>query len=93
MATELLMLGGALAFMPRGLVDRSLASLSGRLVAAGICLAVVTAEFRPVSLPLAVVAGAIAFVAAAVALGVLRRADFWTVRQLGIHALARRSVG
>jgi len=89
-ATELLMLGGALMLVPRGLVDRSLVGLSGRVVVAGVCLAVVTAQLLPLSLLLAVAGGGLAFVGVAAALHVLRPVDFRIIHHAALQALARR---
>jgi O-antigen/teichoic acid export membrane protein len=91
--TELMMLGGALILMPRGLVDRSLANLSGRIVTAGVCATLVAAELRTISLPLAVTVGSIVFVVAAAALGALRSTDLWKIRQVMLQSWARRPVG
>jgi O-antigen/teichoic acid export membrane protein len=91
--TELLMLGGAVILLPRGLLDRTTANRSGRVIAAGFCLMVVAAQLQTVSLLLAVVVGGATFVAVAAALRVVRPADFWTIRRVTLESLVRRPVG
>jgi O-antigen/teichoic acid export membrane protein len=84
---ELLMLGGALLLLPRGMLDARTAHVGARIVVAGICLLATTAWLRPTSLPLAVAAGGLVLVVTVAALGVVRLDDLRAV-----HGMVRRSL-
>src|SRR5581483_3832277 len=83
--TEAIMLGGALLLLPRGTVDRRMLTLSGRVVL------VVTTLLRPLFVPLAMVVGGLAYVAAALALRVVAPADLRRLGGTAVQRLARRS--
>lgn len=89
--TEAIMLGGALLLLPRGTVDRRMLTLSGRVVLAGAALLVVTTLLRPLFVPLAMVVGGLAYVAAALALRVVAPADLRRLGGTAVQRLARRS--
>lgn len=82
-ATELAMLGGALALTPRGVLDGRTAGLSARVVAAGAGLVAAVLGLRvalqslplPLGVALSAAGGGAAYVVAVVALGVARPAD------------------
>lgn len=92
-ATELLMLAGALIVAPRPLIDRTTVSVAARVTLAGVCLVVVAAPLRPVWLPLAVVAGGAAYVVTALLLRIVRLSDVRMVRRTVLQMLARRTAG
>ncbi len=85
------MLGGALLLLPRGTVDRRMLTLSGRVVLAGAALLVVTTLLRPLFVPLTMVVGGLAYVAAALALRVVAPADLRRLGGTAVQRLARRS--
>ena len=92
-ATELLMLSGALLLLPRGLIDRHTAGMSGRVVVAGIGLVGVTMVLRPVSLPLAVATGGLTYIALAAAFRVVQPADYRAVYRVTRESLVSRLGG
>jgi O-antigen/teichoic acid export membrane protein len=90
--TELLMLVGAIILIPRGVLDRETLSVAARLGIAGACLYVTAMVVLPISLPFAVVTGALAFVGVGAVLGVLRAGDLMMLRQVALDSLARRPI-
>jgi O-antigen/teichoic acid export membrane protein len=78
--TECVFLAGALYLTPRGLLGRDSVSRAGRTVVAGLALVVVARTLLPYGLPLAFITGCIAYVGAALALGVLRPQQLRAVR-------------
>ena len=88
-ATELIMLGGALILLPRGTLDRQVALTSGRVALAGLALLAVTMPLHSVSVPLAIAAGGATYVAVAMGLGVLRAADLQALRCTVVQRLSR----
>jgi O-antigen/teichoic acid export membrane protein len=89
-ATELFMLAGALALLPRGSVDRRTVLLGGRVICAGVCMWAVTAALRLYSLPLAFAGGCAAFAVAALLLRVVLPRDLRAVTALSRQMLGRR---
>jgi O-antigen/teichoic acid export membrane protein len=85
--TELLMMGGALWLLPRGIFDRATVWTGACVVMAGGCLAAVTIVLRPVFLPLAIVAGGSVYLVLALLLGAVRRDDLNALRLGVIRAL------
>lgn len=59
--TELFMFGAALFLLPTGIISRPSATVTGRVIAAGVLTCVVAAALRGTSLPIAVVAGGLTF--------------------------------
>ena len=88
--TELVMIGGALILLPRGLVDRATGLLLSRIVIASACLTVVAAWLVPVSPVVAVAGGALTYIVTLLLLRVMRLADAWRVRSMALDALAHR---
>jgi O-antigen/teichoic acid export membrane protein len=97
LTTELVMLGGALALTPRGVLDGHTAGLSARVVAAGAGLVAAVlalrAALQPLPLPLGVALAAAggggAYVVGLVALGVVRADDIQKVME-AVRRLAPR---
>ena len=89
-ATELLMLCGALWLLPRGMVGRRTFSLAGRIATAGCCAAAAGAWLLPVALPLAVLVCPGTFVISLVALRVARPSDARRLGELARSALRPR---
>ena len=73
--TELLLLGGAIALLPPGMLDRATVVTGGKIVLAGMAMGVVGTAFQPISLALAIAGSALAFAGTAAALGVFRSDD------------------
>jgi O-antigen/teichoic acid export membrane protein len=88
--TEVLMFGGALILLPRGLLDWSTARAAVRIVTTAACVTIAASVLRDVWLPAALLAGGAAFAISGGALGVLRLRDIWAVRQVAFQAFARR---
>ena len=78
--TELIFLACAVALTPRGLLGRDTLSVAARTVACGLVLVAAGTLLRPFGLILAVPAAGIAYMGAAVALGVLRPRQLRAVR-------------
>jgi O-antigen/teichoic acid export membrane protein len=85
LVTEALMFGGALILMPKHLLDRRVAWDAARITVAGVATIVVGASLLPIALPLAVVGGAVAYVAVAI---VLRAVTLEDVRPMSARVLA-----
>lgn len=83
-ATELLLLVGAIALMPRGLLESRLCSVGGRALLAGGCAYLAAATTLQFSLPVAVVVGGGTFGVAALVLRLVRpeEARTWLRRSL-----------
>jgi putative peptidoglycan lipid II flippase len=90
-ATETIMLGGALILLPHGTLDRRIVAFGGRLALAGGALLVVTMLLRSVFVPLSIVAGGLAFLAVAMALRVVTPAEIRSLGGTVVQRLARRS--
>ena len=90
-ATETIMLGGALILLPRGTLDRRIVAFGGRVALAGGALLVVTTLLRPWFVPLSMVVGGLAFIAVAMALRVVTPAELCSLRGAAVQRLARRS--
>ena len=90
-AGDLLMLVGALMLLPRGTLDRQVASMGVRIVVAGACLAcaVMVVNTRGLAVQLAV--GGIVYVAAVLALRVFGPAELVAMRQLVLDKVTRRA--
>jgi O-antigen/teichoic acid export membrane protein len=78
--TELIFLGCAVALMPRGLLGRDTANVAARTITCGLVLVATAALLRPFGLVVAVVLADIAYLVAAVGLGVLRPRQLRAVR-------------
>jgi O-antigen/teichoic acid export membrane protein len=78
--TEVLMLFGALALMPRNVLDSRVAWLAARIVVAAAATAAVGMTLLPIALPLAVVGGALTYVILAWVLRVVTLDDVQYVR-------------
>jgi O-antigen/teichoic acid export membrane protein len=89
--TEFVMLIGAIVLLPRGTIGRSVVFTCLRILLAGVCLAAVAMLLLPVSLFLAAGAAGCAFVAAMVALRVVRPEDLRRGREQVISTFARRA--
>lgn len=74
-STEVVILIGALILLPSGVINRSVVSVSARIVFAGACLTGVALSLLATSLPLAVLGAGVAFIVAVVVLRVIRVAD------------------
>ena len=72
LTTELVMFAGALFLLPRGLLNRALALMAGRVLAAGAAAGLAAYVLRDVSLLLAAAAGGTAYLFVSVALGAVR---------------------
>ena len=92
-ATELLILAGALRLVPAGAVTPSLAWTITRIGLAGGALAAVVVLLRLLPVPLAAGAGGVTFVGAATAFGVLSPVQLWRQRHHARQALAWRLAG
>jgi O-antigen/teichoic acid export membrane protein len=90
-ATELLMCGGAIYLLPRGLIGGTLAWLVPRLALASLCLVAVTRVLLPVWLPLAIVGGGGAYLIAAAMLKIVTRADAESLKGVIMESLAKRT--
>jgi O-antigen/teichoic acid export membrane protein len=74
-ASELVMLGGALYLLPRGTLGRESLSLALRVILAGGALFAVTYSLLPLNLFVALVAGGLTYCAGVLLLGALRVSD------------------
>ncbi len=98
-ATELLMLAGALITLPRGIIDCATTWASARVLVAGLGLAAVTMALRSISLPLllslsvAAAAGGLVYLLLVLLLRVVGLTDLWAVRDVALQSLARRQAG
>ncbi len=92
-ATELLMLGGALVLMPKGMLGRETALMSLRVILSGVCIWLVTAALSVVSLPLAIGAGGATFVVMTILLQVVRLSEIRSIYHMGRAMLARKNIG
>lgn len=92
-ATEAIMLLGAIVLLPRGLFDRALAISVGRIALAAAALYAVAAVLGSRSVPAAILAGATTYVLVALADGLVRPAEireWWcalktTLRRRAFH--------
>lgn len=90
LATEALMLCGALVLLPAGMLDRTTALSAARVVLVGVCVGLTMAALGAVSLPLAAVSASGVLVMLLLVLGVVRLTDLATIRQLVLHKLFRQ---
>jgi O-antigen/teichoic acid export membrane protein len=88
--TEILMLGGALLILPRGTIGVATAVRGAKLGLAAVALAGIAYGLQSVSLPLAILAGGLEWVAATLLIGSIRPADLRMVYRLATSALSRR---
>jgi PST family polysaccharide transporter len=87
---EVVMIGGALMLLPRGIVDWRTVGVGVRVTLAGCALAATTAALTAVWIPLAVAAGGAVYLALLLVLGVVRPTDVLAVRGVALEMLARR---
>jgi hypothetical protein len=92
-ATEMVMLAGALILLPRGMLDRSSASEWIRILLAGALLTLAVVALRDLSLPIAMVVGGLVFLAAAFGLRVLGPTEVVMLRRTVFQSVARHPVG
>jgi O-antigen/teichoic acid export membrane protein len=86
LVTELVMFGGAVTLIPKHLLDPRVAWDATRIVMAGVATILVGGFLLPFALALAIVGGAVAFLAVAIALRALQLED---VRPLLAHVRSR----
>jgi O-antigen/teichoic acid export membrane protein len=91
LATEIIMLAGALILLPRGTFDLRTVGMIARIVIAGAALMVIAMVFESAPWPVVAVAGGVAYCGTALALGVLRMADLWSIYHLTWQSLRRRT--
>jgi O-antigen/teichoic acid export membrane protein len=89
-ATEGVIFVGGLILIPRGMLDRGTALACAGVVLAGVCCAAVATATLPIWLPLAVVAGGLAYVVTALALRVVRPSEVVMIRDYVQSTLRRR---
>jgi O-antigen/teichoic acid export membrane protein len=87
--TELLMLGGALTLLPRGMIGRAFATTALRLLPGGVAAAAIASVLQNVSLPAAGAAGATAYLILALVLGGIRLDELTSVTRLTRKSLKR----
>jgi O-antigen/teichoic acid export membrane protein len=89
LATEFVMVAGALILLPRGIINGQVLRTGGAIVLAGACLSAVTYSLLGFSLPLAVAAGGGTFLLVGAALRVYCPSQIWAMRDQAIRSLVR----
>jgi O-antigen/teichoic acid export membrane protein len=78
--TEMMFFAGAIYLTPRGLLDPAILGRAARIVGCGLVLTVVASALRPASPEIAFVAGGLAYLVTAIALGVVGPAQVRAIR-------------